>query len=215
MNKFTFRDESLGISASDGSLKIRAGDCFYILRELSLFDLEQVYGDWQFLVKDANGSIADILLKDKSMRAFTFEILRAFGIPDPIRLSVSQIESLLFYYKEDQQFKSALLWQFHNVFPSSLNIPKEDGEISVDFNKYLPDIDPIDQANLFLMGQNKEPLAKQWPLSKIITLFMSKGFIDWATSDDNKKLLKKKEFEAEMEKTPIDLDWVASTLKSS
>lgn len=208
-----FEDKRLGIRMVSGCLQVRTGPyTWQEVEELSLAKLEKVYKGWQALTPNLDKPLGDLLLGQKTIRSRILKLLRDFGFKDPSALSVSQIEALLFFYtNEEGKTGVSLLWQFHSMFPVAI-IPRDPDEPEIDYAKLLPDLNIFETARLYLFQENQMDLVNQLPLSTIMKLVLSKGFLGWAADPDNKQKLVDQQNRAKVESEPLDLSIVEDML---
>jgi hypothetical protein len=204
---YNLADSQLKISASNGILTVWANNIPDRIEELSLLKLERVYKKWQHLIKEIDSNIAQVLLDDKQKRNEIFSILRQFGFKRYQHFTANQIKALLFYYHKEP----SILWQLHSIYPT-LNLPENEDEQKIDFSKYIPDLSPFETAQFYLLQNDKLGLIDEMPLSKIMTLFVTRNFINWVSDPDNKAKLAQKEFIEHIEANPLEVSEVMALM---
>ena len=202
-------DKENGIEASNGTLSIKVGPISYVyLNELTLGQLQRVYQKWQFITYRCHAGLGTILLNQPTLAQEILDLLVEFGIKDPTLLTISQIQCLLFFHGEEP----SILWRFHSTFPSTLDLPKDEDELEVDLSAHV-DLDIFETAQLYLLQENKLALIEKWPLSRIMRLLMSKGFMTWVSSTENRERLFKQEKAKFVEENPLDPQSVIDMMK--
>jgi hypothetical protein len=205
MSHLEYTNPTLRISATLGLLTIQTNPFeFEFVSELSLSNLLKIYPKWQTLAAKMSKDLPTMYMSNPKVRKELETLLKSFGIKQPRNLSFNQIQALLFYEElEDGKAEPSILWRFHNVFPKGLDLPKD--VVEVDYDSYM-DLDLFESALLYLAQENKEHLAHEWPLSRVMKIFTSKGFLTWVANPENKAKLLEEKFREEVEKNPTDPD---------
>lgn len=202
-----FEDKNLSIVASFGNLTVWDKANYYpdTIEELPLSKLEKLYKRWQHTVRLVKeDKLGTCLLNNKALRDRLLRLLKDFGFSHYNNFTVSQIEALLFYYtNSNNKIEEALLWQFHNTFPRTLDLPEKEDVDKVTLEGVAPDLDIFETAQLYLMQKEKMDLAGTMPLSKIMKLVLSDSFILWINDPNNKKMLSDKQFKQSLEDKPV------------
>jgi len=205
MSHFEF-ESTLGISASNGAMLIKSPTgSLQIIRELTLSKLLEVYPKWQLLVRQLSAELPSLYLNQPKLRQSLDDLMEDFGL-NSRDLTFNQIEALLFYWEKEP----ALLWQFHNVFPRTLDLPTD--EEMVEDAEFIQ-LDIFETALLYLAQEGKEQLMHEWPLSRIMKIFLSKSFISWLGNPDNKQKILERQHLKYVEDNPIDTDKLAEKIR--
>jgi hypothetical protein len=208
---FEYNNPGLGIFATMGALSISCQDLdIIVISELSLGKLQEIYPRWQILVNLLKSDLPSSYLNNKNVRDKVDSLLKDFGI-NSHKLTFNQIEALLFYDSSGETTKPSILWQFHNVFPRTLDLPTDEQEL--DSSNFI-DLDIFETAILYLAQDNKEHLIHEWPLSRVMKVLLSRSFIQWVASPDNKVKMLEKQNLKYVQENPIDLDDLAAKIKA-
>ena len=199
-------DTNLSIVANNGHLTVWDRTDWYpdTVTELPLSKLDPLYKEWQHTVRlVSEEKLGTCLLNNGHMRERLLGILHKFGFKKPENFTISQIEALLFYYEKDGKYDSALLWQLHDTFPRTLDLPTKEDSNPIEAEDIAPKLDIFETAQLYLMQKNQLEMAESMPLSKIMKLVLTDAFIQWVNSPENKKNLSNQQFKKHLEDNPV------------